>query len=84
MRTNAFLVAGVGVGKQGGVLCEGGRRGRGSRVGEQGVEWWGLRPRIYNQYRHVIHQERVLLVTGVVEKQGVVVNVAAERFAAAQ
>nr|MBP8059032.1 hypothetical protein [Chloroflexota bacterium] len=71
-------------GETGGVLCKGGRRGRGSLVGERGVEWGGLRPRVYNQYRRMIHQERVLLVTGVVEKQGVVVNVVAERFAAAQ
>ena len=71
-------------GGTGGMRGEGGRRGRGSVVGERGVEWGGLRPRVYNQYRRMIHQERVLLVTGVVEKQGVVVNVVAERFAAAQ
>jgi len=37
--------------------------------------------RVYEQYRRVLHQERVLAVTGVVERQGAVVNVMAERFA---
>lgn len=41
-----------------------------------------VRPRVYDQYRRVIRREQVLWVTGVIEKQGVVVNVLAERFAA--
>jgi len=39
--------------------------------------------RVYDQFRRLIHQEQVLAVTGVVGKQGVVVNVVAVGFAAA-
>ena len=39
--------------------------------------------RVYDQFRRLIHQERVLWVTGVVERQGAVVNVMAVGFAAA-
>ena len=39
--------------------------------------------RVYDQFRRLIHQERVLWVIGVVERQGAVVNLLAERFAVA-
>jgi error-prone DNA polymerase len=42
-----------------------------------------VRPRVYAQFRRLLHQERVLWVTGVVERQGAVVNVVAVGFAAA-
>lgn len=51
---------------------------------EKGMVNVVVRPRVYHEFRRVIHQERVLLVAGIVEKQGAVVNVVAERFAAAQ
>ena len=48
---------------------------------EKGMVNVVVRPRVYAQFRRLLHQERVLLVTGVVEKQGAVVNVLAEGFA---
>lgn len=49
---------------------------------EKGMVNVVVRPRVCDQFRRLIHQERVLWVTGVVEK-GAVVNALTERFAAA-
>ncbi len=38
--------------------------------------------RVYAQFRRLLHQQRVLWVIGVVERQGAVVNVVAVGFAA--
>ncbi|MBK9053438.1 MAG: DNA polymerase III subunit alpha [Chloroflexi bacterium] len=50
---------------------------------ERGMVNVVVRPRVYAQFRRLLHQERVLWVTGVVERQGTVVNVVAVGFAAA-
>ena len=54
------------------------------REDEKGMVNVVVRPRVYEQYPRVLHQGRVLVVTGIVKRQGAVVNVLAERFAAAE
>lgn len=49
---------------------------------EQGMVNVVVRPRLYQQYRRLLHQEQVLAVEGVVERQGAVVNVVAVKVVA--
>ena len=39
-----------------------------------------VRPPVYNQYRHIIHGELLLLVEGKIQREGHVVNILAERI----
>jgi DNA polymerase III alpha subunit len=39
-----------------------------------------VQPVVYNQYRHVIHSQQLLLVQGVLQREGEVVNILAEHI----